>query len=389
MILKIHEAECMNGESTVVRRSAKRAVRIFVTGTRGIPDIQGGVEFHCQALYPLIVAAGCEITLATRRPYVRMKNKSYMGVRLVHLPAPHSKSFEALFHTFTSVIVARLQGFRVIHIHAIGPSIFVPLARLLGMRVVMTHHGPEYMREKWGRLARAILRTGERWGVRCADVVVAVSRQISDHIFKTCGRTDVLVLPNGVNKGRRTTAHDYCDSIGAEPGTYVLAVGRFVPEKGFHDLIRAFHELDSDGLKLIIAGDADHITEYSERLRRLACDNDVILAGFVTGRSLEQLYSHARLFVLPSSHEGTSLALLEAMAYGLDIIVSDIPANREIGLEERNYFRTGYVDDLVRTMRVHLSSHGHATYFDLIRNTYSWEKMAYVLSSVYRRLYSG
>ena len=137
-------------------------MKIVVTGTRGIPGIQGGVETHCQELYPRIAAMGHDVTVIRRTPYVSDCNKEYSGVRLVDVYAPRKKSFEAIVHTFLAIIKARRMNADILHIHAIGPAIMVPFARMLGLKVVMTNHGPDYDRQKWGRMAKAILKTGER-----------------------------------------------------------------------------------------------------------------------------------------------------------------------------------------------------------------------------------
>ena len=152
-------------------------MKIVVTGTRGIPDIQGGVETHCEQLYPRIAAMGHDVTVIRRTPYVTPENirDEYRGVRLADVFAPRRKSVEAIVHTFLAVLKARSLRPDVLHIHAIGPSLMVPFARLLGMRVVTTNHGPDYDRQKWGVLAKTALRLGERFGTRFSNKVIVIS----------------------------------------------------------------------------------------------------------------------------------------------------------------------------------------------------------------------
>ncbi|MDE7387293.1 MAG: glycosyltransferase family 4 protein, partial [Muribaculaceae bacterium] len=323
-------------------------MKIAVIGTRGIPDIQGGVETHCEELYPRLAAMGFDITLMRRSCYVNDTLKEYKGVRLIDIYAPRKKSLEAIIHTTLAVIKARRLGVDAVHCHAVGPSIVIPLARLLGLKVVMTHHGPDYDRKKWGRMAKTVLKTGERWGVRNASRVIVISNVINDIIKRKYNRRDASLIFNGVNTPTKSTDTDYIASLGLTPGRYIVALGRFVAEKGFHDLITAFglSSAASLGYRLVIAGDADHEDEYSASLKKQAREAGTVLTGFIKGERLNQLMSHAALFVLPSYHEGLPIALLEAMSYNLDVIVRDIPANTIDELEPTDFFRTGDIDSL-------------------------------------------
>jgi len=238
-----------------------------------------------------------------------------------------------------------------VHINAIGPSLLTPFARLMGLRVVVTNHGPDYDRQKWGGMAKFVLRLGEKMGGLYANEVIVISSVIANIICERCHRESNLIY-NGVNLPQKSKESDFITKIGAEPDKYIMAVARFVPEKGLHDLIEAFKALEGD-YKLVIAGDADHETEYSRDLKKMASeDKRVVLAGYITGEPLNQVYSHARLFVLPSYHEGLPIALLEAMSYGLPVLVSDIPANKEVDLPAERYFRCGDVDDLKEKMKL-------------------------------------
>ena len=324
-------------------------MKIFVTGTRGIPDIPGGVEHHCQGLYPKIVKKGHEVFLCTRSSYLTTKIDEWQGVKLINCFAPRMKSLEAIVHTFIALLKARWYSPDLVHIHAIGPSILTPLARLLGLKVIVTSQGPDYDRQKWGKLAKFVLRVGEKMAGYYANEVIVVSSVIAEIMRERCHRESNLIY-NGVNLPQKSKESDFITKIGTEPGKYILAVARFVPEKGLHDLINAFKALEGD-YKLVIAGDADHETDYSRNLRRMASEDDrIILTGYITGEPLNQVYSHARLFVLPSYHEGLPISLLEALSYGLAVLVSDIPANKEVDLSSERYFKCGNVIDLQRKM---------------------------------------
>ena len=114
-----------------------------------------------------------------------------------------------------------------------------PLARLLGMKVVFTHHGPDYDRDKWGFAAKTMLRLGERMGCMFANEVIVISEVINDLLVRKYGRRDCHLIYNGVPAPDKVADTDYLNSLGVEPCKYVFAMGRFVPEKNFHQLIRA------------------------------------------------------------------------------------------------------------------------------------------------------
>lgn len=333
-------------------------MKIVVVGTRGIPEIQGGVETHCQELYPRLVAMGHDVTVIRRSPYVNAGNAmdTYKGVKLIDVYAPRKKSFEAIVHTFLALLKARSLHPDIVHVHAVGPSLLIPMARLLGMRTVMTNHGPDYDRQKWGRLAKRVLRSGERLGSKWSNSIIVISDVIRNIVATNYGRTDSHLIFNGVNVPATDTSTDFISSLGLESGRYVVAMGRFVEEKGFHDLIHAFAKASPRGYRLAIAGDADHPDDYSTRLKQLARQHDVALTGFIRGRKLAQLMTNAALFAMPSYHEGLPIALLEALSYRLPVIVSDIPANRIAPLAPTDFFSTGSVDDLASALTRRLAS---------------------------------
>ena len=367
-------------------------MKIFVAGIRGIPHIPGGIEKHCEELYPRIAALGHDVLLATRRPYVVERRSEWRRVGLVNLLAPRLKSLEAIVHTFLAVIYARLCRPDVVHLHAVGPALMTPLARLLGMRVVFTHHGPDYDREKWNRLAKGVLRFGECCGSGCAHERIVISKVIEASLRAQYHCHSNLV-PNGVSRAIRTGAHDYLDRLGLVPGRYVLAVARFVPEKGLHDLMDAFQKIDYGG-RLVLAGDADHESDYSRELKKQARGDDrIVLTGYITGAPLQQVFSNAGLFVLPSYHEGLPIALLEALSYGIPVLASDIPANKEIGLPPHWYFRCRSITDLQRRMQALIARGMSAVEKQMVETMlaekYDWDGIAAKTVQIYHQVLAG
>lgn len=394
-------------------------MKIAVLGTRGFPNVQGGVEAHCENLYPRLAGLGCEVTVFGRKPYLESGNISgqqgrveavpifYKGVKIVPLACSKNKFLEAFSHTFSGLFAARKFKPDILHIHAIGPSLVIPLARLLGMRVVMTHHGPDYERKKWGAFARAILRIGEVLGVKCATEVICISGTIASDVRKRYGR-DTVMIPNGVNIPEIRKNGDVLKKYCLESGQYILAVGRFVPEKGFHDLIRAYLQFrESLGLigndssrktpvpKLVIVGGADHEDEYSRGLKvmvegKAKVGIPIVLTGRLTGAPIQELYSCAGLFVLPSYYEGLPIALLEAMSYGLSCVVSDIPANREVGLQGQRYFEPGNIGSMstkiAEFINRPLSEDEKRRQIEMVRSQYDWDDVARKTLGVYNKL---
>jgi glycosyltransferase involved in cell wall biosynthesis len=360
-------------------------MKLFVTGTRGIPNIMGGVETHCEELFPRIAAKGVEVTVARRSSYVRDTLTEWKGVKLVDVPTPKKKSFEAIIHTFRAIYRAKRLGADIVHIHAIGPALLVPYARLLGMKVAFTHHGPDYDRDKWGKAAKLILKLGERMGVTFANEVIVISQVINDLIIRKYGRKDARLIYNGVPQPDFTDFPDYFAELGIEEGNYILGMCRFVPEKNLHHLVEAFSQIKSHGCKLVLAGDTDFEDDYSRELKRKAKEAGVVLTGFVKGRKLHSLLTHARAYVLPSSHEGLPIALLEAMSYRLPVVVSDIPANLEVGLEEDCYFPVGDVAKLAQKVQNMVNKPCHRVDYDMKK--YDWDGIANQVMDVYKKCF--
>jgi len=368
-------------------------MKLVVVGTRGFPNVQGGVESHCCNLYPRLSKKGCKVIVLSRQPYTSPGVTNYQGVRLLPLVCSRKQYAEAFSHTLRGVLLARRIRPDIVHFHAIGPSLFVPLARLLGMKVVITHHGPDYKRAKWGWLAKTVLKLGERLGCKYANQITAVSSGIKTDIKEKFGK-DAHLIPNGIVFTERTKESMYIRSLDLTAGKYILAVARFVPEKGLHDLISAYSNLQTDW-KLVIAGDADYETPYSRQLKSQAADNsNIVLTGFIQGEALNEIYSHAGLFVLPSYHEGLPIALLEALSYGLSVLVSDIAPNKEVELDENRYFPVG--NEQVLTQRIKdmmskgtLSNQEKAKQVEMVRQKYNWDNIAEQVLKVYEKTLAG
>lgn len=354
-------------------------------GLRGLPNVQGGVETHAEQLYKRLATLGCDVEVLVRSPYVPAEQKHFGAIRLRRIWSPRRPGLEALLHSVLCVLYAGVARPDVLHIHAVGPAIVTPIARLLGLRVVVTHHGPDYDRDKWRRFARWVLRTGERVGMRYSHARIAISKVIANLIESKYGRSAHLI-PNGVAVAERQAGTEHVLRMGLEPGRYFLQVSRLVPEKRQLDLIRAYAECDHGDWKLALVGGLD-ADAYGKAVQEAAQTAGVVLTGFQSGLALKQLYSHAGAFVLPSSHEGLPIVLLEALSYGLPVLASNIPAHLEIALDRSSYFAVGDVPALARGL-----THLRHTPIDEetrvqrareVAAAYDWERIADKTLAVY------
>ena len=365
-------------------------MRVMVLGLRGFPGIQGGVETHSEHLYPLLVKLGCQVDVIVRSPYVPKSNSNtWRGVRFRRLwsPGPGTKGVEAFVHSLLGVLYAALRRPDLLHIHAIGPALMAPLGRLLGLRVVVTHHGQDYDREKWGIFARWLLQTGERLGMQFANQRIAISKTIKEMIRAKYDRDSVLI-PNGVNIPKLPDTTVALQRFGLEPGRYVLMVSRLVPEKRQIDLIKAFAEANLPKWKLVLVGALDPPDDYIQTVLSLSEPvRNIVLTDFQSGSALQELYANAGMFVLASSHEGLPIVILEALSYGLPVLASDIPANLEVGLPAEHYFPLGDVSALAQMLRKFSTARFDEQWRTEVRNwvkqRYNWDRIAKQTLGVY------
>ena len=332
-----------------------KPIYVLMLGLRGFPEVQGGIETHVEHLAPELVNLGCNLEVIVRGNYQNPTvGKHWKGVKLTPLWAPKSKSLEAIVHTFLGVLYAAVKRPDILHIHGIGPALMTPLARLLGLRVVVTHHGPDYNRQKWGVVAQLTLKLGEWFGMRFSNRRITISSIIQDLV--TAKHTvNSSLIHNGVVLPELTASIEHLARFGLEHNKYILLVGRLVPEKRHLDLIQAFNQANLSGYKLVFVGSSEYPDAYAHTLTNASITNpNIVLTGFQRGEMLHSLYAHAALFVLPSSHEGLSISLLEAMSYGLPVIASNIPANLEVGLSDASYFDLGNINEITRLLMQHL-----------------------------------
>jgi glycosyltransferase involved in cell wall biosynthesis len=365
-----------------------KPLHVMMVGLRGFPHVQGGVETHVENLCRGLIPLDCEVTVLVRSGYQNSAvGNEWNKIQFKRIWSLSSVSLEATVHTLLGVLYAGIIRPDILHIHAIGPALMTPLARLLRLRVVVTHHGEDYQREKWGKLAKFVLRLGERLGMKYAHASIAISHVIHASIVEKFG-VKPAHIPNGVDLPKLEGKPDALKKFNIVPHHYVLLVSRFVPEKRHSDLIEAFRLAAIPGWKLVLVGKADNQDHHMKSVQKAAMfSDDIIFTGFQSGDNLHALYLHAGLFVLPSSHEGLPIAILEAMSYGLPIVASDIPANRGILNEAIDYFPLGDVDILAELLiektRSQIDKRRSDEIRTVIRKKYGWTDIAKQTHKVY------
>ena len=364
-------------------------MRIGVIGTRGFPEIQGGIETHCMELYTRIALDSNNlITVYRRKPYLDSMNRNakFTNIRFVDFNVPRSKFLETFLHSFISTLHALFQRYDIVHYHNTGPGFFIPLLFFSGARVVFTYHNISYTQKKWNFAAKKFLSLSEKISLNNSDYVIFISEIIKTEMLKKYPVNNYKVIFNGVRIPDLSTQWDYIDSLGLEKQKYVIAVGRFLEEKGFDYLIRAFKKADVSDFRLVLAGDTDYPTGYSNKLKELAMENDVILTGFIKGEKLNQIFSYAKLFVMSSFEEGLPIALLEAMSYNIDVLASDIPANLQIELNKDDYFRVGDEEELKTKIKEKLSGNNKRSFGEILSVRFNWDKIAHETNNIYKKL---
>lgn len=365
-------------------------MRVAMIGQRGLPATHGGVERHVQELSSRLAASGHEVTVFTRPAYTDPALHEHEGVRLVSLPTIGTKHLDAIVHSLLCSFGVWRGGYDVVHYHSAGPCLTAPLARLRGRKVVVTLHGQDWRRAKWGRFASLMLRAGEWIALRVPHATISVSSLLAEE-YAGQGARRVVHVPNGVvvEEGPDDTAYLREAGLAGEP--YVLWVGRLVPEKGVHTLIDAW-EAASRPAGLVIAGDTSHSDAYVRSLRERG--EGAVFTGYVYGGRLATLFRNAALFVLPSELEGLPIVLLEALAYGTPVLCSDIPPNVEILGEQGRYFRAGDAGDLAAKLTEALRSAGELKGEAMARRArvaagYDWASVARRTEDVYRAVLAG
>ena len=373
-------------------------MKITMFGHKRIPSREGGVEIVVEELSTRMVQLGHPVICYNRgghhvsgARFDDTPKKVLGGVKLKTVPTLDKKGLAAVTSSFFAAICTAFSRAEVVHIHAEGPAFMCWLPKLFGKRVVVTVHGLDWQRQKWAKgFGSKYIHLGEKQAVRFADEIIVLSRNVQKYFRDTYGR-ETRFIPNGVTCPEIRPADQITREFGLEKGDYILFLGRLVPEKGIHYLIEAFRRLDVD-IKLVIAGGASDTDAYARELKELAGeDKRILFTGFVQGQILEELYSNAYVYVLPSDVEGMPLSLLEAMSYGNCCLVSDIPECTEVVGEKAVTFRRGDPDDLEQVLQSLCADPVRAADYrrtarDYICAAYNWDDVTEKTLALYQKI---
>ena len=333
-------------------KKTKQHLNIVMLGHKRIPSREGGIEIVVEELATRIAAAGHRVTCLNRagrhvsgKEFEKKALKEYKGVRLKKVLTIDKKGLAAMTASISGAFKAAFGRYDVVHFHAEGPCAMLWLPRLFGKRCIATVHGLDHKAPKWGRFAKAYIMAGEKCAIRRAHEVIVLNRGVQQYFVEKYGRKPLLI-PNGIERPQVRPADEIRRKFGLETGSYILYLGRIVPGKGLEYLINAFKRCQTEK-KLVIAGGSSDTKEYMEEIRGLARDDSRILfTDFVEGAVLEELYSNAYLFVLPSDSEGMPMSLLEAMSYGNCCLTSDIAGCTDVMGDHGVTFMRGNTEDL-------------------------------------------
>lgn len=337
---------------------AKEKLNICMLGHKRVPSREGGIEIVVEELSTRMVALGHELTCYNRgghhvsgQEFDDKKRMKYRGIKLKTVPTINLKGIAAMSSSFFAAIMATFGKFDVVHFHAEGPCAMLWLPKLFGKRCVATIHGLDHQRAKWGKLASTYIMLGEKCAAKFADEIIVLSGGVQKY-FKDTYNRETKFIPNGVNRPEIRDVDLIRDKFGLEKDSYILFLGRLVPEKGIQYLIEAFKEVHTDK-KLVIAGGSSDTDEFANELReRASGDERIIFTGFVQGQLLDELYSNAYFYTLPSDLEGMPLSLLEAMSYGNCCLVSDIEECASVVEDRAVTFRKSDVADLKNKLQM-------------------------------------
>lgn len=361
-------------------------MRIAMIGHKRYGSREGGVEVVVTELARRMVALGHEVTCYDRSGVDVMTGDAANccervvdDVRVVPVKTIDKKGLAALSSSYFATLAAIKDRPDVIHYHAEGPCVPLPLAKHVGIRTVATIHGLDWRRAKWGKLASTYIKMGEKAAATKADGLIVLSKSAQSYFKNAYGRTATFI-PNGIEVKQPRGVNHIKEKWGLDKGSYLLYLGRLVPEKRPELLIEAFKKLDTDK-KLVIAGGGSDTSEYEAFLRTAAQgDPRILFTGFVNGAPLGELYSNCLAYVLPSDVEGMPMSLLEAMAYGCCCVTSDIPECADVLAGNGVTFEKGSAGSLQSALKALLVECDRAAALGAaakahVEKTYNWDSV--------------
>jgi len=359
-------------------------MKIFVVGARGFPDVQGGIETHCEELYIRIAKKGVDITALTIKKYTRYR--WWNGIKFISIPTIQYKNVQKAIYNLLSALYCVIRKPDLVHIHGLNAGLFIWLYKLASIKVIATYHSMDYIYPKWNILMKFILRFSEKQFL-IADYIIVVSKLYLEHFRRLGVKKNIIYLPNGMKKFQKSgESKEILKKWSINEREYILSVGRITPEKDYMTLIRAFFKANLSNIKLVIAGGYEFRDNYAKKLIKIA-NNNVIFTGYLQKKELQALYENCCLFVLPSICEGLPIALLEAISFNCNILVSDIPAHKQLELDPGDYFKACDENDLADKIITKIMQKNKNKSYNFILKDYNWDIIADKVNEIYNKIY--
>ncbi|WP_338124795.1 glycosyltransferase family 4 protein [Faecalicoccus pleomorphus] len=362
----------------------KKKLKVAMIGHKRIPSREGGVEIVVEELSTRMIDLGHQVTCYNRKGHHVSGSEfdtttlsEYKGVQLKNVWTLDKKGLAALTSSFNASLKVAFGKYDVVHFHAEGPCAMLWIPKLFGKRCIATIHGLDWQRAKWSGFASKYIQFGEKIAAKYADEIIVLSKNVQKY-FQTTHQRTTRFIPNGVNRPIIREAKEILDQYGLKKDSYILYLGRIVPEKGLRYLIEAFKQVQTDK-KLVIAGGSSDTQDFLDEIKELAKqDQRILFTGFVQGTILDELYSNAYIYTLPSDLEGMPLSLLEAMSYGNCCLTSDISECEEVVEEKAVIFKKSNVLDLKQKLQALCDSPEvvkkyKAEAADFICKKYNWD----------------
>ena len=373
-------------------------MKIAMIGHKRIPSKEGGVEVVVSEISTRLVQRKNEVTAYNRRgKNVQDKSadkdvnklKEYNGVKIISVPTINKKGLDALIYSFFASIMVLFKKYDIIHYHAEGPCAMLWIPKLFKKKIIVTIHGLDWQRAKWGGFATKYIKFGEKIAAKYADEIIVLSSGVQKYFKETYNRQTIF-LPNGVNTPTIREPQKIYEKYNLKKDDYILFLARIVPEKGLHYLIKAFKNIDTTK-KLVIAGGASHTNTYLEEIKEMVKDdNRIIMTGFVQCEELEELYSNCFLYCLPSDIEGMPLSLLEAMSFGANTLISDIEENTQVAGNYAITFKKSDITDLQNKLEEMINNNNvkykREEISSYITKKYNWDNIVDKLQEIYGKV---
>lgn len=299
-------------------------MRIAFIGQKRIPDKSKNIEEIAMHLTDM----GHEV-FAYVQNNRKEKINEYQGIKLIYIPVIFTKNINAVFYSLLSTLHAIFCQYDVIHYQGIGSCALSFIPKLLQKKtaIISTFDCRNYVDKKYGWFAKKYLKFGEKMACIATHATIVPRKTLKSYVFSKY-KTKAIFIPNGAS-AKLSPKTDVLERWNLKDKKYILSFGNYLEDRGLEYLIESFESLErtnklSNGFKLmIIENDSKFKNVTSEK-------NNIIFTKNHAGSTLQQLFSHAYLFIQPSKSKESSAHLLEAMSYGVAPLVSNFQENLDI-----------------------------------------------------------